>query len=126
MQAAFELRQRAALGDKLCAEQRREDLQDQFFAEPDDEIGAGCKYMRCAGVETMIARDVERDRQPLRGIGAPGAEAFRVDEAGQCHQHCKLNQTKFPAAILRDARLRGLLRMRAECAATMSTSPDVA
>jgi hypothetical protein len=44
--AACELHQRAALGDELRSEQRREDLQDQALAEPDHEIGAGRKHKR--------------------------------------------------------------------------------
>lgn len=62
---AGELRQRTALGDKLRAQERREDFQDQRFTQADHEIGASRKHMRGADIETVSARDVERDGEPL-------------------------------------------------------------
>ena len=82
MKAAGKLRQRPALGDELRAQERREDFQDQLLTEADDEIGAGRKHVRRADIETMAACDVERDRQPSRGIGAKGAKAVRIGEVG--------------------------------------------
>jgi len=62
--------------------------------------------MRRAGVEPVAARDVERDRQPTRRIGAEGAEAFGVGEVWQSHRACIL-QTVSLRAVLRDARFAG-------------------
>ena len=36
-----QLRQRGPLRDKLTAKHRRKNLQDQFIAETDDEVGSG-------------------------------------------------------------------------------------
>lgn len=80
MKAAGKLRQRPAFGHELRAELRREDFQDQLLTEADDEIGAGRKHVRRADIETVAARDVERNSQPLPWIRAKGEKAVRIGE----------------------------------------------
>src|ERR1700722_12668272 len=59
-------------------QQRWKDLQYQFVIERDDEIGAGRKQMRLTVRQSMAARDVERRRQALRRVGAPGVVCLDI------------------------------------------------
>jgi hypothetical protein len=51
----------------------RKNLQDMFLIERHHDIGAGREDMRRRACKAMAAGDIERDRQPLRRIGAPDA-----------------------------------------------------
>ena len=79
------LRERASFRGELAAKKWREDLQDEFFVERNDEVGAGGENVRRRACKAVAAGDIERDRQPLRRIGAPDAESLIVCE---CRQRC--------------------------------------
>ncbi len=69
------LRERASFRGELAAKKWRENLQDEFFVEGKDEVGAGGEDVRRGACEAMAAGDIVRNRQPLRRIGAKGAKA---------------------------------------------------
>src|SRR6266851_9139781 len=77
------LRQRNALGHELAAQEWWENLQDQPVVEPDDEIGPGRKQMRIRMRQSVTARDIERNRQALRRVGAPCLEGLEIRQARQ-------------------------------------------
>ena len=69
------LRERAPFRGELAAKKWREYFQDEFFVEGEDEVGSGGEDVRHGACEAMAAGDIIRNRQPLRRIGAKGADA---------------------------------------------------
>ena len=51
-------------------QQRRINLEDERGAERDDEIGAAREHMQRRARQRVGTRDVGRDRQPARRVGA--------------------------------------------------------
>jgi len=59
---------------KLVLKQRRKNLEDEPLIERDNEIRPHREHMRIGTRQGMAPRNIDRDRQPLRGIRAPGME----------------------------------------------------
>jgi len=81
--ASTKLRKRASLRGELAAKKWREYFQDEFFVEGEDEVGSGGEDVRHGACEAMAAGDIIRNRQPLRRIGAKGAECLIAGKGWQ-------------------------------------------
>jgi hypothetical protein len=75
-QPAVKSRKRGAFLFKLMAKHRRKNLEDEPLIERDDKIRPHREHMRIGTRQGMAARDVNRDRQPLRRIDTPSMEGF--------------------------------------------------
>jgi hypothetical protein len=78
------------------AQQRGKDLQHQGVIERDDEIAAGREHMRIRTRQSVAARDVERRRQALRRLRAPGVERLDIFQVRQSmHDRRSVSEGRF-------------------------------
>src|SRR4029453_1538649 len=77
-QPPMKVRQCSVLGYELVPKHGWKNLEYQLRIEPDDKIRPGREHMRIGARQRMAVRDIDRDWQPLRRVGAPRSERLNA------------------------------------------------